>query len=210
MVDRINLFHENSLKLTTGEGINYKRISSEIQKMRKWMQKHQDESVPDSSKTKLMSAITKYRAATSVCIDLEENVYMLLDDFLKMPEGKLVSSRDKTVVLKWLQAMSGDQGGVEQKDSDDNSTASYIVGDINDDNTLLLMSPDPNQGDILENVIVEDSALLERIIAAFNSSDNNFTVYVEVSKSDVVVLSCYVEDVDVVLSDAEDCKSRRR
>jgi hypothetical protein len=60
----------------------------------------------------------------------------------------------------------------------------------------LLMSPDPNVGDVLEDVKVGDSVLERRIVEAFNSCDINCTIYVDINTSDLSVLSCSVEDVN--------------
>lgn len=195
--ERINMFHEDCQKLTTGEGINHKRIASEIQKLKRWMQKHQDESVPDSAKSKLLVVINKYKSMASNP-ELTDVVYSLVEDYLKLPEGKLLSSKDKQGCLRWLQSTAGGESDSTHDDSNVSatSTARYIVGDITDNNLLLLMSPDPNVGDVLEDVKVGDSVLERRIVEAFNSCDINCTIYVDINTSDLSVLSCSVEDVN--------------
>lgn len=195
--ERVNLFHDDCQKLTTGEGTNHKRIGSEIQKLRRWMQKHQDESIPDSSKAKLLAVINKYKSMVSHP-ELNESVFELVEDYLKLPEGKLLSSRDKQGCLRWLQsANSGDADkSHEEAKSAAVMTARYIVGDISDGNLLLLMSPDPNVGDVLEDIKVEDSELERRILDSFHSCDVNSTIYVDVRKDDMAVLSCTVENIN--------------
>ena len=105
--ERINKFVEDqTLILTSNQKLS--KISSEIDKFRTWLVKHQDDSVPDGSKVKIMIILEKYNRLSAQMHGLRDSIFSLFSDFLQLPEGKLVTSKDKSRVLVWLNNFSDD------------------------------------------------------------------------------------------------------
>jgi hypothetical protein len=102
--ERIQRFADDQAKLLVS-GSKSAKIKVEIDKLRTWMQKHQNETVPDAAKGKLFQVLEKYNRAASYFIDIRDSVLNLFGDYLQMPEGKLVSARDKSKILIWQQAL---------------------------------------------------------------------------------------------------------
>jgi hypothetical protein len=192
--ERIELFHEDSLKLTTGEGMNIKRILSEINKLKRWIQKHQNELIPDHSKTRLMSVLQLYYKLTEKVTEEEyvNQVEALIDDYLKLPEGKLTTSKSKQVCLNWLEALHRIEYVQESVSVVSPQMIRYIIADANEeDQTFLLMSPDPNSEDFLENatVIPELAEELFHNVHNTDSSGSNCTIYANVQAGSNVIVS---------------------
>ena len=103
-IDRIQKFFDDQSKLMTCKATPAK-INSEIGKLRTWLVKHQDEMVPDGSKTKIVSVLEKYNRASDYIAEIRPIVINLFTDYLQLPEGKLVNSKEKTKVLTWLNNM---------------------------------------------------------------------------------------------------------
>ncbi len=85
------------------------KVVSEINKLKTWVVKHQNETINDGSKTKLLSTVELYYRYCVTSIDktlILEPTYSLLSDYLQLPEGKLLSAKDKKKVLNWLQELS--------------------------------------------------------------------------------------------------------
>lgn len=187
--ERIDLFHEDCLKLSTGEGLNLKRISSEIMKLRKWLQKHQNETLPENSKGKLMSVLQVYYKLRERLMEVDYiNILEgLIDDYLKLPEGKLTTSKSKHICLNWLDELKRIETNEEMKESgivivDREQIKRYIVADINDDHTLVLMSPDPNSDEMMENARIKEE-ITEELLTHIRNTDSNCTIYVNVQIS---------------------------
>eukprot|EP00747_Dinoflagellata_sp_TGD_P169599 gnl/TRDRNA2_/TRDRNA2_198954_c0_seq1.p1 gnl/TRDRNA2_/TRDRNA2_198954_c0~~gnl/TRDRNA2_/TRDRNA2_198954_c0_seq1.p1 ORF type:complete len:257 (+),score=83.70 gnl/TRDRNA2_/TRDRNA2_198954_c0_seq1:98-868(+) len=112
------------------------KLHTEVDRLTKWLQKHQEETLPDGHKTKLMSVVQRYTqfattgvvsasndadAGASGAVKLEPQqrtvqvVRELVECLLMLPEGKLVSGKSaKTQGLKWLdglQAADKSEGG---------------------------------------------------------------------------------------------------
>eukprot|EP00933_Yihiella_yeosuensis_P073316 TRINITY_DN81965_c0_g1_i1.p1 TRINITY_DN81965_c0_g1~~TRINITY_DN81965_c0_g1_i1.p1 ORF type:complete len:202 (-),score=52.86 TRINITY_DN81965_c0_g1_i1:997-1602(-) len=98
---------------------NAKKIASEVQKLRTWIHKHQDELLSDSHKEKLFVCMQKYHKYSSAksssgyvvppeCI---AQVQGLVEDALKVPEGKLITMKTKKQLLKWLEFFGSDGSG---------------------------------------------------------------------------------------------------
>jgi hypothetical protein len=203
--ERVDLFHDDGLKLLTGEGMNIKRILSEINKLRRWIQKHQNEVIPDGSKTKLLSTLQLYYKLTERLFEEEyvSQVEALVDDYLKLPEGKLTSSRSKQVCLNWLEALKRREWNQEEAASlaqgGERMTRRYIIADMNEeDHTFLLMSPDPNSEDFLEDVtVVPELAeeLFQHVRNAESSGTSSSTIYVNVQAENDVIVSYELSEV---------------
>jgi len=89
------------------ESKNFNKLASEISRLSKWLQKHQDETVNDGQKAKLLSTVQSYyKLALSrpdECV-FKEKVSVLCEDICKLPEGKLVAGKSsKSKVMKWIE-----------------------------------------------------------------------------------------------------------
>jgi hypothetical protein len=185
--ERIDLFHEDCLKLVTGEGLNIKRIQSEIKKLRKWLMKHQDEVTPESSKMKLLSILQVYyqlyHDRKLIEAEYANDLEGLLDDYLKYPEGKLTTSKSKQTCLNWLtnvqRSVSNEVNGLGSEEQNLVKMKRFLVGDLNEDETLLLMSPDPNSEEYIENARILPE-LKEELLVHVRNTESNYTIYVNV------------------------------
>jgi hypothetical protein len=192
--ERIDKFFEDASRFTASK--NAAKITSEAKKLAVWLQKHQSESIPEGSKAKLMSTVEVYYRYGKMVPELADAARNLIDDLLKLPEGKLVSAKGKNKALRWLGSSSA--VGPESSEDCDNadgetsdSPRRWIVAEIVSEKKrqLTLMDADGGLGDLLENVIVGDVALFNKIKAQF---DLDGTVYVNVSG--VHVLRAISED----------------
>jgi hypothetical protein len=85
------------------------KINSELHGLGTWLVKHQDESVPDGAKNKILSILEKYyRCAMGHNAAIRGSVIQLFSDFLALPEGKLCGSKDKKRVLGWYNSLNAD------------------------------------------------------------------------------------------------------
>lgn len=102
--DRICMYFDDCKLLL--ENKNILKICNEIKKLTNWLQKHQNESVPDNIKVKLMSIVDSYYrfglSNNNSNLELKETILNLFSTYLQLPEGKLVSSKDKKKVLNWI------------------------------------------------------------------------------------------------------------
>ena len=71
----------------------------------------------------------------------QDSVYTLVDDCLKLPEGKLISSKQKKSALKWLAALTGKgaAGAGSDAGAEDAANRRMEVIDIDDSGLLTLM-----------------------------------------------------------------------
>jgi hypothetical protein len=120
--DRIQKFFDDQTSMMVS-GIKSSKINSEIAKLRVWLVKHQEEVVPDSSKAKLIAILEKYNRAAGYMADIRETVLALFSDYLQLPEGKLLGSKDKNRVLIWSQNLC-DSGEAQETVSADNPSIS--------------------------------------------------------------------------------------
>eukprot|EP01036_Dinobryon_divergens_P023421 gene23421-31766_t len=138
---------------------------AEIKRLRTWMQKHQSESVPDGAKAKLLAAVDFYyrfflfqfgriktmsaagneKKLSAVRDQLHEGVHSLVSDYLQMPEGKLLSGRDKKKALTWIEGLvklgAGEEASITTTSSSSSvNDATWILQGINDDGTIILLN----------------------------------------------------------------------
>lgn len=157
MADRIEKYRADSVKL---QDASAQKIKSELSSLNKWIVKHQYEAVADGDKGKLLSILQHYYkiATERDTDDLKEIVFKVLDDFLKLPEGKLVSAKGKQGALRWLQTLERilNPDAVSARPV---STVRYGVADIADDGAVMLM--DLSTNNVLEDpLVISDSEFL--------------------------------------------------
>jgi len=91
------------------------KITMELHGLRTWLLKHQDESVPDGAKNKILTILEKYhRCATGHNAAIRGSVIQLYSDYLALPEGKLCGSKDKKRVLGWYDSLNADADATEE------------------------------------------------------------------------------------------------
>ncbi len=199
---------------------------AEIKRLRIWMQKHQSESVPDGAKAKLLAAVElynrffivqsgrikttsaagEYTKLSAVRDQLYEGVHSLISDYLQMPEGKLLSGRDKKKALAWIEGLVRLSVGAASSSSSSSSSSrdsgmTWILQGINDDGTIVLLSSSDCEL-WKEGVRILDKSLLESLRALQVEADQQGqddegsgggSVYVELDEADRAV-RCYLKD----------------
>lgn len=137
------------------------KIIAEITRFRNWLQKHQTETVSDGSKSKILGTIDMYyrfyhhalialpsQDAETVKVSINDAVQALVGDYLQMPEGKLVSGKDKRKALAWIEemsrAMSKQSSTIEGVDTIKGHTQ-WILQGVNHDKTILLLNAADNE-----------------------------------------------------------------
>lgn len=182
--DRIAKYLDDSKDLLLGG--NQAKIVSEVKKLSSYLLKHQNETVPDGAKTKLLSTIDAYYRYCSVPSTSEstrEEVANLLGTYLQLPEGKLVSATNKKKALNWIQELTSvkEDGGSKSVTSAVKYT-SWIVTGITDSGELTLLNEGNSElwredyrpaniasfMDVLRNLSAESDSVIVKI----NESDN--------------------------------------
>jgi hypothetical protein len=104
--ERIDKFFDDCAHVI--DGGSAAKISTEVRHLAKWMQKHQEDRATDSAKGKLFSTVQSYYKF-ALRPDVDERVHSmiheLIDSYLKIPEGKLVSAKNKQSAMKWLETL---------------------------------------------------------------------------------------------------------
>lgn len=164
--DRIEKFHEDSVALIKLQNVT--KLITEIKKLSVLMQKHQTQIVPDNHKQKLLSTLELYYTylnslkRNDISYDaLHDVIYKLADDYLKLPEGKLVHSKGKKKILKWIDTLigktkgdtSGNNYSAANKDSLEN--VCYTVVDVNLEAHTVTLSEFDSCENIIEGIDVE-------------------------------------------------------
>ena len=172
-VDRIQKFHDDQIKIMV-PSTKPPKILSEVGSFRSWLAKHQDEAVPNGSKAKIMVVLEKYNRAAGHMCNIRPAVISLYQDYLALPEGKLVNSKNKARVLTWLANL---ENGAEEEDGPSQPTTPgataeaqterWDVASIENSGRLCLMLDDR----VREGVEVSDAEMSERIKRFFDSDE---------------------------------------
>jgi hypothetical protein len=186
-------FYEDAVKLCS-EGKAPKLIA-EIQRLRQWLTKHQDENLSDAGKQKLVAAAETYfkfavgRDATFESPECEA-IQNMISDLLKLPEGKLIrSAGGKSKAMKWLEVS---QRGAPSKIAPDFSARAvsvtrWTVSDISHKNVLQMIagSCDSELSDLVrDDFHIHDPALVLRIRRCLDAGG---VVEIELDGRDAVV-----------------------
>ena len=190
MADRIALFYNDCLELckkldSTSSILDLTKllqnsIKKEITKLRKWICKHQDESLPPNSQNRLFNdTIMKYYSKINKFNTDDENekellskykedcLIPLLQDYLALPEGKLTNSKIKLKGLHKLQSLTNEQSICNN--SSDSSVfkvdeKEYSVCDIEiNQNTNTTSATLTSETEVLENIEFNSSELSDKI-----------------------------------------------
>ncbi len=141
--------------------------------MRQWLTKHQDESLSDAGKQKLVAACEnyfKFAVARDATFELPEceAVQNLISDLLKLPEGKLIrSAGGKSKAMKWLEvSQRGGPSRIAPGASAACCVTRWTVADISHKNMLQMIagSCDSELSDhVRDDFQVDDPALVLRM-----------------------------------------------
>jgi NCAIR mutase (PurE)-related protein len=134
-------------------------VQSEVDRLAKWLQKHQEESVPDGSKTKLFATIqTYYKAAISAPASEEgvrSAVHELVDVLLKIPEGKLVSAKAKQSAIKWIESLRDSDSACTELGRKPAVRRRLVVMDVASDGSLSVLQP--GTSDVMQSFAISNS-----------------------------------------------------
>lgn len=146
--ERIESYFETSKQLIAAK--NWPKILAEVKKLATYILKHQNETVPDGTKTKLLQTIEGYYRfylSSGSNPTAQEAIVTLLGTYLQLPEGKLLSATIKKKVLVWYQDLSAAM--------DDNTPSSstapvvvntkWLVQTIDEKGSLTLLSATNDQ-----------------------------------------------------------------
>ena len=160
------------------------KVQSEIARLQKWLQKHQDESLPDGHKEKLLSAVQRYYkfACSSTSDESRNAVHNLVDDLLKLPEGKLVTGKAKKQALKWLDTLQSPvEAAPTGKSADDGTESLQLIHICGAE--LVLMDGDTGE---TKQVAAKDDQLLA-IKDRFDAGDDILVQISGCSKSPSII-----------------------
>ena len=196
---RAEKYYEDAVHICKS-GVEPKMLS-EIRKLRTWLQKHQSETLTDGAKQKLLAATECYYL---YCVKREERfegevgglVTELVEDLLKLPEGKLISAKSKTKALKWLETT---KLSFEASTETVISTTRWVVGDIDESGRLMMMSERPGSDELIEDFVVHDLETLTKIREYFQF-EAPILVDLDMNREKVVSVHVTEEGEDIVSS----------
>jgi len=199
--ERVERFSEDSIKILHQTPFKPQKITTEISKLQKWLQKHQDEPLPGGHKDKLLQCIQSYHVFTlklaetntrengvisDLTVGVADRVLELVEDLCKLPEGKLVAGKSsKTKALKWIDQLTTIVNREElPKEGLNTCTRNFELIDVSHINAesyeLELM--DPESGDVKNTIYAtSDTSFKERF-------ENGENVLVEVDLETHAVL----------------------
>lgn len=168
--ERVDKFQIDSQTLLKSN--NHVKIISEMKKLSQWLQKHQSEIIPDNHKQILLGVIESYY--TYYCSSIQNReatlldaVSLLVDDCLKLPEGKLINSKGKKKALKWidtlnsLQSTDGNASSTDRKlaaDTSSTTSESFIVISLQQHNKSISVMDEETGERVIENIPVTTSS----------------------------------------------------
>jgi hypothetical protein len=153
--ERVDKFLSDSLQCRTPA-----QLQKEAERLSVWLQKHQAEIVPPGQQAKLIQVLDVH--TKSGRLGYADALLNLVETFLALPEGKLVSAKSKQKCLKLLDSLS--EGG-GPKPSASPVAKLFTLLDIDRDSSKVTVQNDDTE-EILEEVEC-DVGLLQRISSLF-------------------------------------------
>lgn len=195
--DRVSKFYDDQATILPTAFASIKggsKVSSEITKFGSWLVKHQNEAVADGSKGKILQILEKYNRAAQAMFNIRKSVISLFQIYLALPEGKLVTSKNKASILVWLENLE------RAEDIDDCATTPnavfaiemWDVAAIDDNGRMCLLKGEQVQ----EDVVVEEKMLLDQI-SNFYNSDDGCSVLVSIdpnNNGNVIIIEAFKGD----------------
>ena len=205
--DRVDLFLDTQTTLTNSIN-NIKKVTTEINKLCQWIQKHQNELLTDTCKGKLLFIIEKYylynKNSNSNNNDddskrkLVEVIEKLLSDFLALPEGKLCSSKGKQKVMNWQCSMmettssSSSSNSNRGNSNSSNNIERWIICDVNG-NLISLMKSQSESDELIEDVCVTNIDILTKINSIYDGDSDQFA-QIDYDRINNIILRIYDEE----------------
>lgn len=211
---------EKTSQLKSDSGILLRiipKLTSEINKLRVWLQKHQNESVADGFKNKLFLLVDLFyrfyinnlkALSVSDLLNLKNTIYSyyetlfnLMSDYLQLPEGKLVSAKDKKKVMTWsgnlIEIKNPQKSNLNAKSNNETINSFWILQDINKDNTLSLLNKE-NSELWKENFRIKDKELIISIKNLFETCQegNSKSLIIKINESSDEVVETTLEADD--------------
>lgn len=182
--ERIEAYFDTSKQLIGSK--NWQKIVPEVKKLSTYLLKHQNETVPDGAKGKLLQVIEGYyrflllSEANSAAQDA---IVALLGTYLQLPEGKLLSATIKKKVLVWYQGLSTAMAEAPASNvALAVSSTTWLVQSMDERESLVLLSATNDElwkedyrPRNIKDFAVQIAALLEdnaEITLEINDSDN--------------------------------------
>ncbi len=195
-VERVNKFFEDATKLLSTGGLKLpNKMIPEINKLSTWLQKHQNESLPDGSKGKLFQTVEMFYRQCIGNIELREtlcdSVTNLVSTFLQMPEGKLIGAKDKKKLLNWLQVLSGEITADDSTPSSSTTTSitTWSVESIESKQQATLLNIH-NDELWKENFKIKDKAIYDEIVRLQTGGEVE-TVLIDLDETDNSIVRVY-------------------
>jgi hypothetical protein len=146
--ERIEAYFENSKQLILAK--NWQKALPELRKLATYLLKHQNETVPDGAKGKLLQTIEGYyrfylQSESNSVAQALDAVVALLGTYLQLPEGKLLSATIKKKVLVWYQGLSATPQESSQSAKLVSTNSTWLVQTINEKGALTLLSASDDQ-----------------------------------------------------------------
>lgn len=187
--ERVVKFQEDADKLLQSVDItnnkSIQKIIAEIGKLKTWLQKHQNDLLQDPIKGKLFHIVENYfhfSMKHKSIEDLLDQTHSLISDLLQMPEGKLISAKDKKKALNWLSSFSSNPT-IDTQIINNMKTQWYLEG-INDSKSVTLLNVD-NEELWKENFPVNDNALFKELKRNY---ENGIPLIIEIDESTQTIL----------------------
>ena len=133
----------------------------------------------------------KYNRASCYFADIRPAVTALFNDYLQMPEGKLVSSKDKNKVLSWLNSISSQENS-STADATAGDTAvsisKWVVETVDSVKQTMTLYNLDNAEIWKEHIPIEESKYVE-ILQLYEEQDMGSCVLVELCDDDNSIFS---------------------
>jgi len=202
--ERVNKFYDDSLIIINQcqTKSNNTKLYAEIIKLKTWLQKHQNEILPDGHKGKLLQTLevyNKYCTSSSSIFEKEkvaDSVLDLLSDYLQLPEGRLVSASYKKKVLNWREILLGGMNDSSSvgKSSGTRVTRWTVEGVDSSAQTVSLLNL-ANQELWKEDHHIPDKAKFQSIETMHNqANEEGKNVMVEVDEGNQTIVSFTLSD----------------
>lgn len=186
--DRVDKFLEDAEKLTNLR--NLTKIASEGSRLCTWLQKHQYDILPDGSKGKLLQTLVVYHRFYQSLSgadkeSFESTISSLFSYYLQLPEGKLLSAKDKKKVMGWLQQLNGVSSASSSAEKA-SACRLYIVQELDEDSKCMMLQSVDDDTLWLDRVVTSNDEVWATICSRFNETEDTVRVVYDESTRDVV------------------------
>eukprot|EP00798_Chlamydomonas_sp_ICE-L_P009087 gene9087-16210_t len=170
--ERVQKFEEDAKALISSSTLKETKVLSEVKRLRTWLTKHQDDAIPAGDQGKLWNCVRSYRSVPNQSEALDSATLSLLEDYLKMPEGKLVNGKSKQTALKMYESSAGGAGSAAGGTSASSAVKErkFLVSDVEEAGGAEVATVVSAKGDdVLEGVPMVSAELAAAIKAKLDS-----------------------------------------